>query len=85
VSYDYVKEKPNVFLEENQELFLRMRDNILKMLNSTGAFQTSFALTESGDTFLMLAVVDRLEEIHDIKLVYSDKSIQRNVYTRGIK
>ena len=85
MNYKYITEKPNIFLEENQALFLKMRDNIFKMLDNTGAFKVSHALTESGDSFLMLAIIDRLQELLEIKLVYSGESIQENVYVRGIK
>ena len=48
-----------------------------------GAFKTSFALTESGDSILMLAIIDRLEEIKEIKCIYYGESTQNNVYIKG--
>ena len=85
MSYKYITEKPNIFLEENQALFLKMRDNIFKMLDDTGAFKAAHALTESGDNNLMLAVIDRLIELGELELVHSGESLSGNIYIRVIK
>ena len=85
MNYKYITEKPNIFLEENQALFLKMRDNIFKMLDNTGAFQVSYALTESGDSWLMFAMIDRLVELGELKLVHSGESLTGNIYIRVVK
>ena len=62
--YNYQEEKPKIFIEENQKQFLKCRDIVAKLpdlfimwevLNKVG-----------GDSWLLMAYVDRLVELGEI-------------------
>lgn len=83
--YDYQQEKPNVFKEQNQAAFLTVRDNAAKLFDIAGAARFD-KLCEgiSGDSFLMIAFVDRLVELHEIDCVSPEgTATQYRVYIRN--
>jgi len=66
--YNYLKEKPKIFTEEGQEMFLKIRDNTHKLLNQSGAVMLQNAIKiASGDTWVQIACIDRLVELNEIK------------------
>ena len=66
--YQYELEKPKLFNEVAQREFLKVRDRAHKLLKEAGAFMMSSALKNvSGDSWLMMAYVDRLVELGEIR------------------
>lgn len=86
MSYSYEAEKPALFTDDGQRMFLRVRDRARELLKTAGAFTCSAAIDAagSGSSWTMLACVDRLEELGEIQCVlrYPDCSTQDQVYTR---
>lgn len=67
IMYDYQKLKPEVFKEENQQLFLKIRDKVKNLKESSGCFQLESLMRDNvGDTWVMMACVDRLVELGEI-------------------
>jgi hypothetical protein len=67
--YSYEVHKKNVFTEEGQVLFLKIRDRAKNLLKTSGAFREGELLNGngiSGDSWLQLACVDRLVELGEI-------------------
>ena len=70
MSYNYEAEKPNVFTEEGQEMFLRIRDWITKATLETGAARVGEIIQHAGgngDSYTMLACIDRLVELKELQ------------------
>lgn len=70
MAYDYEKEKAAVFTEDGQEMFLRIRDWLVEHLAVTGAARVGDIVMHAGgpgDTFAMLACIDRLVELKEIQ------------------
>ena len=67
MAYIYDLEKPEIFTERGQVMFMAIRDSVKKMLGASGAFTMGAALTESGSTWTMMACVDRLVELGEIR------------------
>lgn len=68
--YDYYTERSKLFTEEGQLLFIKIRDKVNALLVSSGAFRESEALKEfTGDSWLMMACLDRLVELKEIEVV----------------
>lgn len=67
--YVYSKVRPRLFTEEASVAFIKVRDNAKRLLNQAGAFMSlkPFDGVSVGDTDLMLAMLDRLVEIGDIR------------------
>lgn len=66
--YSYLAEKPKLFTEDGQRDFLKVRDRAHKLLAEAGAFMMFSALEDiSGDTWVMMAHVDRLVELGEIR------------------
>ncbi len=79
MSYDYSKYKHEVFEEENQQLFLGIRDAIQVKLKLSGAVtqDKSIRLPEgvgAANSFIMLACVDRLVEIGELRKVENGRN-----------
>src|SRR5438270_855499 len=71
--YNYKEYKKEVFTEEGQEMFLSIRDRVHNILQQSGAITMAKAIYgESGDNWKMLACVDRLVELGEIKEISSD-------------
>lgn len=71
--YSYQTERPRLFTEEAQVQLIKVRDNALRLLNQAGAFMClrPFEGVSVGDSWLMLAMIDRLVELGDIREVTS--------------
>lgn len=67
MSYNYATQKPAIFTESGQVMFLAIRDNAQKLLKLAGAVRLQELIRESsGDTWDMLACVDRLVELGEL-------------------
>ena len=83
MAYDYDKMKKDLFTDDGQRKFLEIRDNVHKLLEISGAFMMNNAFKDiTGDSFLMLACVDRLVELDEIKEVLRDCATQYQVYVK---
>jgi hypothetical protein len=80
--YSYTREKSNLFTEDNQIKFLQLRDRVNKLLSIAGAARTQEIIKGcSGDTWMMLACIDRLVELGEIKRITpSSWAGQHHVY-----
>jgi hypothetical protein len=68
--YDYATEREKIFTEDGQVKFLQIRDNAQRLLTIAGAFRLDAAIKNvGGDSWLMLACVDRLVELGEIREV----------------
>ena len=65
--YQYLKERPRLFTDEGQRMFLQVRDHVKRLLREAGSFRMDCALTDlCGSSWEMLACVDRLVELKEI-------------------
>jgi hypothetical protein len=85
--YDYIREKPRIFTEENQILFLTIRDKAKKLIKLSGAVMMQNLMTGSGDSWTMLACVDRLVELGELQEITSANDVagQYRVFVSGGK
>lgn len=68
VGYDYKTERQHVFTENGQKLFLAIRDKTQGLLKVAGAARLQEMIAgNSGDSWHMLACVDRLVELGEIR------------------
>jgi hypothetical protein len=80
MSYIYEKERPNIFTDEGQRSFLKVRDAAHRLLSVAGAFREQELMLASHvarDSWLHLAFIDRLVEIGEIRCVYYEPTIPR--------
>jgi len=81
--YNYQEQKKFIFTEEGQLMFLRVRDTICKLHNLSGAFTASKAIGDvSGNSWDMMACLDRLVEIGEIKKVAENGYSQNAIYIK---
>jgi len=67
MSYSYKTERPFIFTEEGQVQFLAVRDRVQHLIKTAGAFRMDRAIEkQSGDSWHLLACVDRLVELKEI-------------------
>ncbi len=68
--YSYQTQRPNLFTESGQVMFLKIRDRVKSLLSTAGAVRMQEATSEStGDSWDMLACVDRMVELKELKEV----------------
>ena len=72
MSYSYQVERDNIFTEKGQVMFLKIRDNIKNILAKSGAFRMGEAMIGTGDSWTMIACVDRLRELGEILEIPQD-------------
>lgn len=82
MAHEYSEHRDRVFTEEGHKLLLQIRDRAFKLIRESGAATLGRLVAESsGDSWLMLACVDRLVELGDLKCVYKGNAGQYSVYT----
>lgn len=75
MSYDYKTERKELFTEDGHVMFIKIRDTVKTLLHSAGAFRMQEALRNcSGSSWTMLACVDRLVELGEIREVTPQNS-----------
>jgi hypothetical protein len=64
--YNYQIQRARIFTEEGQIMFLKIRDMAKKLSKQSGAVMCDKLLCVTGDTWDMLACVDRLVELKEL-------------------
>lgn len=73
MSYQYETEKPKLFTEEGQRLFLAIRDKTALLLETSGAARMQEMISgQSGNVWEMLACVDRMIELGELREITHD-------------
>jgi hypothetical protein len=67
MNYKYAEIKPRIFTEENQVMFIKIRDNAHKLLKIAGAARMQELMIGTGSTWEIMACVDRLVELGEIR------------------
>lgn len=66
--YNYEEEKPYLFTDAGQRDFLKVRDNVKRILKIAGCARMQEAISGMcGSTWHHLAMVDRLVELGEIR------------------
>lgn len=72
--YHYETERPKIFTEEGQRMFLQIRDRVKGLLKQAGAVSMEAAISGStGSSWEMLACVDRLVELGELREVPQER------------
>jgi hypothetical protein len=82
--YSYETEKKKLFTESGQVMFLAIRDRVNSLLEQSGAVRMQEAIaTTAGDSWEMLACVDRMVELGELhEITGKDVAGQHRVFTR---
>lgn len=82
MSYSYATERPRLFTEEGQAMVLAAHAAAMKLCAVAGAFNGFVALKDIsyGDTWLGLAILDRLVELGYIREVTANAWGQDRVF-----
>lgn len=83
--YNYQTEKKRLFTEEGQEMFIKIRDKAKALLEVAGCFRMDAVMKTTGDTWMMLACVDRMVEMKEIVEVTAGQMVagQNRIFTAG--
>jgi hypothetical protein len=83
--YTYDKIRPQLFTEEGQRVFLKIRDNVHRLCAEAGCVRALEAWKGcSGDSWLMIACIDRLVELNEIhELTGESVMAQYRVFVRA--
>jgi hypothetical protein len=83
MSYQYEAERYKLFTDEGQRMFIKIRDKAKKLLSDGGAFMMQHVVSGiTGESWTMLACVDRLVELGEIKELTAQGRVagQRRVF-----
>jgi hypothetical protein len=85
MAYSYETQRANIFTEEGQRLFLAIRDRADSLLKQAGAARLQEVISgNSGDSWDMLACVDRLVELGELREISQERCAgQYRVFVRG--
>lgn len=81
--YRYEEVRNLLFCDEGQRMFLRVRDRVRNQLSLAGAVRMEEATSNvgGGDSWTMLACVDRLVELGEIREIpQSDVAGQHRIF-----
>lgn len=86
MSYTYEALKPRIFTENGSVMFTDIRDRVQVVLRKAGAITMGAAIRgATGDSWLMLACVDRLVELEELREVGQAARGQDRVFVPGLK
>lgn len=73
--YIYEEQRPEIFTESGQRMFIKIRDNAQQLLKKAGAARMQELMTGCGcvDSWHMLACVDRLVELGEIREIPQER------------
>lgn len=75
MSYSYETMRSSVFTEDGQVTFLKVRDAAKRLLREAGAVMAEKAIAGcTGDTWTMMACIDRLVELGELREVLNPVS-----------
>ena len=80
MSYDYKVERKELFTEDGQVHFLKVRDQVKRLLKDAGAFRFDH-VTVTGSSWTTIACIDRLVELKEIVELPRDCWTQYRVFT----
>ena len=82
--YSYETEKKELFTEDGQVMFLKIRDHVNNLLRQAGAVRMQEAISQtSGCSWKMLACVDRMVELGELREITGNNVAgQHRVFTR---
>lgn len=84
--YDYQDFKPELFKEENQEAFLKIRDGIKATIKIAGciSMEKAIGFSNTSSDWLSMAMVERLVELGEIREVEQVNEIagQYRIFTK---
>ena len=82
--YNYEIEKPRIFTDEGQRTFLKVRDEVNRLLEIAGCFKLEnvFLAVNVCDSFMWLAYLDRLVELGEIREIKRECMAQHKIYIR---
>lgn len=84
MSYDYQTQRPTLFTDDGQRRLLAVLDKARKCIKFSGAVRSQELLIGSGDTWDMLARIDRLVELHYLReITGGDVAGQHRVFVAG--
>lgn len=79
--YDYESMKPKLFTEEGFRVLLKVKENADRMSEIAGCATVDKLMSSvTGDSWLMLAAIDFLEEKGYLRKVSSSGATQHHVY-----
>lgn len=83
--YRYEDLRPKLFTDDGQRMLLAVRDNVQRLLKEAGSVRYTEAVrVVSGDSWLMIACMDRLVELGEIRpLEPGQHATQSTVYVGG--
>lgn len=84
MAYDYSTQRPVIFTEAGQVMFLKVRDRVQELLKEAGAVRfQEITRRVSGDSWDMIACVDRLVELGELREVTAPNSVagQHRIFT----
>jgi hypothetical protein len=85
MAYQYQVERPKLFTEDGQRMFLAIRDRAAQLIAEAGAVRLDKAIaSQCGDSWVMLACMDRLVELGELREVTEPDSVpgQHRVFVR---
>jgi len=84
MSYDYRRHRPALFTDDGQRRFLTVRDQAEKCVKFSGAVRAQELLIGGGDSWEMLARIDRLVELNYLREITGhDVAGQHRVFVAG--
>lgn len=82
--YRYEEHREQLFTDEGQRMFLKIRDIANALLDRAGAFRLQEAIRNvTGDGWLMLACVDRMVELGEIREISDNTVAGYRIFVRG--
>lgn len=86
MTYRYETEREGLFNDSGQRTFLKIRDRAQHLLKTAGAARVEEIISGcTGDTWQMLACVDRLVELGELREITNAASVagQHRVFVRA--
>ena len=81
--YIYSIQKKNILTDEGLEMFLKIRDKKDILLSQSGAVRADKLMCGTGESWDMMACIDRLVELGEIRQVCDNGAWQDKVFIKN--
>lgn len=80
--YSYEQERPRLFTDEGQRMFLKIRDRVKSLIRQAGAVRMQEAIRDCiGSSWQMIACIERMVELGElVEITSSDVAGQYRVF-----
>lgn len=84
MNYKYETIRSNIFTDEGQRVFLKIRDRVNELVENSGCFAMGYILGLHADDWMCMACVDRMVELDELQELVGGRAGQNRIFVSRV-